>query len=65
MTYEKIRRECYEANLRIVREGLVLLTWGNVSVADHEEGVFAIKPSGVAYDDLGPDSMVIADIESE
>ena len=36
MTYEKIRRECYEANLRIVREGLVLLTWGNVSVGDHE-----------------------------
>lgn len=65
MTYEKIRRECYEANLRIVREGLVLLTWGNVSVADQEEGVFAIKPSGVSYDDLGPESMVIVDIESE
>jgi L-ribulose-5-phosphate 4-epimerase len=65
MRYESIRKECYEANIRIVREGLVLLTWGNVSVADHELGVFAIKPSGVAYDDLGPESMVIVDIESE
>lgn len=65
MKYEAIRKECYEANLRIVEEGLVLLTWGNVSVADHEAGVFAIKPSGVAYDDLGPEAMVVVDIESE
>jgi L-ribulose-5-phosphate 4-epimerase len=61
--YRRIREQAYEANMRIVDAGLVLLTWGNASVADHEAGVFAIKPSGVDYDDLSADAMVIVTIE--
>lgn len=64
MKYENIRREAYAANIRIVEAGLVLLTWGNASVADHGAGVFAIKPSGVDYADLSAESMVIVDIRS-
>ncbi|TVR74853.1 MAG: L-ribulose-5-phosphate 4-epimerase AraD [Spirochaetaceae bacterium] len=64
MNYQKIREEAYVANIRIVEAGLVLLTWGNASVADHETGVFAIKPSGVAYEDLSAESMVVVDIMS-
>lgn len=64
MKYDAIREAAYEANLKIVQAGLVLLTWGNASVADRESGVFAIKPSGVDYDDLSAESMVIVDIAS-
>jgi L-ribulose-5-phosphate 4-epimerase len=64
MDYRTIREAACEANIRIVEAGLVLLTWGNASVADHEAGVFAIKPSGVDYDDLSAESMVIVDIAS-
>jgi L-ribulose-5-phosphate 4-epimerase len=64
MNYDRIRKEAYDANVSIVEAGLVLLTWGNASVADHDAGVFAIKPSGVAYDDLTPDAMVIVNIAS-
>ncbi len=45
--------------MAIFRSGLITLTWGNASAADHEDGVFAIKPSGVAYEDLAPEKMVI------
>lgn len=61
--YRRIREQAYEANMRIVDAGLVLLTWGNASVADPEAGVFAIKPSGVDYDDLSADTMVIVRTE--
>lgn len=61
MKFKRIRTEAYAANLRIVEAGLVLLTWGNASVYDTGEGVFAIKPSGVAYDDLSPEAMVVVD----
>jgi len=64
MTYRKIREAAYQANLSIVEAGLVLLTWGNASAADRSEGVFAIKPSGVDYNTLSPESMVIVDIKS-
>src|SRR5215212_4716163 len=58
-----IREEAYEANMQLPKLGLVLFTFGNVSAADRDLGVFAIKPSGVAYDDLTPEKMVIVDFE--
>jgi L-ribulose-5-phosphate 4-epimerase len=63
VTYREIREAAYEANVRIVQAGLVLLTWGNASAADRESGVYAIKPSGVPYAELGPESMVVVSIE--
>ena len=61
--YAQIRQSAYDANLELPRLGLVLFTFGNVSVADRDLGVFAIKPSGVPYDELTPDSMVIVDFK--
>ncbi len=52
-----------EANRSLGKSGLVTLTWGNVSGVDRREGVFVIKPSGVPYDELTPDSMVIVSID--
>jgi L-ribulose-5-phosphate 4-epimerase len=61
--YKSIREEAYEANMQLPKLGLVLFTFGNVSAADRDKGVFAIKPSGVAYDDLSPGKMVVVDFE--
>jgi L-ribulose-5-phosphate 4-epimerase len=61
--YQHIKEECYQANMRLPALGLVLFTFGNVSVADRKLGVFAIKPSGVPYEDLSPDKMVIVDFD--
>jgi L-ribulose-5-phosphate 4-epimerase len=61
--YEHIKEEAYEANMQLPKLGLVLFTFGNVSAADRELGVFAIKPSGVPYKDLSPDKMVIVDFD--
>ncbi len=63
--YEAIKQEAYEANMRLPQLGLVLFTFGNVSAADHSNGVFAIKPSGVPYVDLSPDKMVIVDFDGK
>jgi L-ribulose-5-phosphate 4-epimerase len=63
--YDHIREAAYQANLQLPKLGLVLFTFGNVSAADHGEGVFAIKPSGVPYDDLTPASMVIVDFDGK
>ena len=63
--YKHIREEAYEANMQLPKLGLVLFTFGNVSAADRDLGVFAIKPSGVAYEELTPDKMVIVDFEGE
>ena len=60
-SYRSIQEECCEANRALPATGLVDLTFGNVSVADRELGVFAIKPSGVDYDKLRPEDMVIID----
>jgi L-ribulose-5-phosphate 4-epimerase len=60
-SYRAIQEECCEANRALPASGLVDLTFGNVSVADRHLGVFAIKPSGVAYDKLQPEDMVIVD----
>ncbi|MET0392950.1 MAG: L-ribulose-5-phosphate 4-epimerase [Chitinophagaceae bacterium] len=59
--YLHLQEEAYAANMRLPELGLVVFTFGNVSAADRSLGVFAIKPSGVAYPDLSPDKMVIVD----
>lgn len=64
MEYQAIREAAYEANIAIQDGGLVVLTWGNASAADHDAGVYAIKPSGVSYAELEPAMMVIASIET-
>lgn len=61
--YDDIRQAAYENNMQLPKLGLVLFTFGNVSVADREAGVFAIKPSGVAYELLKPEHMVIVDFD--
>jgi L-ribulose-5-phosphate 4-epimerase len=63
MLYKTIREEAFEANREIPRRNLAIYTWGNVSAFDAEKGLFAIKPSGVDYDDLSPESMVVIDLE--
>jgi len=61
--YIDIRKACYEANMQLPQLGLVLFTFGNVSIADRENKIFAIKPSGVPYDELSPKKMVIVDFD--
>jgi len=61
--YQHIKQTAFDANMQLPKLGLVLFTFGNVSAADRELGVFAIKPSGVPYDELSPDKMVIVDFE--
>ena len=61
--YDKIRAEAYEANMQLPKLGLVLFTFGNVSSADRDQQVFAIKPSGVPYEELSPENMVIVDFD--
>lgn len=61
--FRYLAAEAYEANMEIAKRGLAILTWGNASAADPDYGVFAIKPSGVPYDSLTEDSMVIVDYE--
>ena len=60
---QALRQEAYAANMLIPYYQLARLTWGNVSVYDPEEGVIAIKPSGVGYDVLQPEDMVVVDLE--
>lgn len=64
-TYKTLREEAYEANLEIPRRNLAIYTWGNVSAFDAQKAVFAIKPSGVAYEDLQPEDMVVVDLEGK
>ena len=63
--YDHLKEEACHANLELPKLGLVLFTFGNVSVADHQKGVFAIKPSGVPYDALKPDMIVIVDFDGK
>ena len=60
---EELKKRVYEANRKLPQYGLVTFTWGNVSEIDRETGCFAIKPSGVPYEDLKPEDMVIMDLE--
>jgi L-ribulose-5-phosphate 4-epimerase len=61
--YQSIKEEAYKANMQLPELGLVLFTFGNVSVADRENKVFAIKPSGVPYNELTIEKMVIVDFD--
>jgi len=63
--YKSLREEAFEANLEVPRRGLAIYTWGNVSAFDKNAGVFAIKPSGISYETLTADSMVVVDLEGE
>ena len=63
--YQAIQESAYEANMQLPKLGLVLFTFGNVSAADRSLAVFAIKPSGVAYEDLSPKKMVIVDFDGK
>ena len=60
---EELKKAVYEANMLLPKHNLVTFTWGNVSQIDRETGYFAIKPSGVEYEKLTPDDMVIMDLE--
>lgn len=60
---EELKKEVCEANLELVKHGLVIFTWGNVSAIDRAKGLVVIKPSGVSYDDMKPDDMVVLDLE--
>jgi L-ribulose-5-phosphate 4-epimerase len=62
---EALKQQVVEANQRLVAEGLVSLTWGNVSAIDRESGLVAIKPSGVDYDKLTTDSLVVVNLDGE
>lgn len=60
---EKLKEEVFAANLELVKHGLVIFTWGNASGIDREKGLFVIKPSGVDYDVMKADDMVVVDME--
>ena len=60
---EELKKEVYEANMLLPKYQLVTFTWGNVSGIDREKGLFVIKPSGVDYDKLKPEDMVVMDLE--
>lgn len=59
---EELKQAVYEANMALPRRGLVTYTWGNVSGIDREKGLFVIKPSGVDYDRLQPEDLVVMDL---
>ena len=59
---EELKQQVYEANMELPRRSLVTYTWGNVSGIDREKGLFVIKPSGVEYDELTPDMLVVMDL---
>lgn len=61
---EALKQTVFEANLLLPRHGLVTFTWGNVSGVDREQGLMVIKPSGVEYDDLRPEDLVVVDLET-
>lgn len=60
---ESLKQQVYEANMELPRRGLITYTWGNVSGIDRESGYFVIKPSGIDYDELKPEDMVVMDLE--
>ena len=62
---EELKKKVYEANMELPRRGLVTYTWGNVSGIDREKGLFVIKPSGVEYDELRPEDLVVMDLSGK
>src|SRR6202041_3652258 len=65
MLLKELRTAVLEANLELVKRGLVLYTFGNASGVDREQGLVVIKPSGVDYDELRPEDMVVTDLHGE
>ncbi|MFP4293892.1 MAG: L-ribulose-5-phosphate 4-epimerase [Cyclobacteriaceae bacterium] len=63
--YKGLKEECYEANMQLPALGLVVYTFGNVSAVDRGLGVFAIKPSGVPYEQLSSEDIVIVDFDNQ
>ena len=62
---KELREKVYEANMQLPHLGLVIFTWGNASEFDPETGLFVIKPSGVAYDELTPEKLVVCDLDGK
>jgi L-ribulose-5-phosphate 4-epimerase len=62
---EELKKKVCEANLELVRHGLVIFTWGNVSGIDRESGLVVIKPSGVSYEGMTPADMVVVSLDGE
>jgi len=62
---EELKKKVCEANLELVRHGLVIFTWGNVSAIDRESGYVVIKPSGVSYEGMRPEDMVVVDLDGK
>lgn len=62
---EKLKKEVYEANMLLPRYGLITFTWGNVSGIDRDAGLVVIKPSGVEYDEMKPEDMVVVDLSGK
>ncbi|AIY81232.1 L-ribulose-5-phosphate 4-epimerase [Clostridium botulinum] len=60
---ENLKKEVYEANMLLPKYNLVTFTWGNVSAIDREKGLIVIKPSGIEYDKMSPDDMVVVDLD--
>lgn len=63
--YKELKRECFEANMQLPALDLVVYTFGNVSAVDRSSGIFAIKPSGVPYEKLTPEDIVIVDFDNK
>ena len=61
---EQLKQEVWNANLQLPKQGLVTFTWGNVSGVDRESGLIVIKPSGVEYDEMQPEDMVVVDLKT-
>lgn len=62
---EALKKEVFEANIALVKNNLVVLTWGNVSGIDREKGLVVIKPSGVSYENMKEEDMVVVDLEGK
>jgi L-ribulose-5-phosphate 4-epimerase len=61
--FKELKEKCWKANMEVPRQKLAIYTFGNVSALDPSEGIFAIKPSGVPYDEMKPEDMVLVDLE--
>src|SRR5690625_3729130 len=64
MSYRALKEHVYEANMELHHRKLVVYTWGNVSQIDRDKGVVAIKPSGVAYEEMKVDDIVVVDLDN-
>ena len=62
---EELKNKVCQANLDLVKHGLVIFTWGNVSAIDRASGLVVIKPSGVSYDNMKPEDMVVVDLDGK